>query len=582
MAAIFTLWTVIQTAVASVSGLGVAPVDAQTEVTITVDGAVTWTDFAMTGPARIVVDVEGAKNSLQQQRFLGLNRGGVESIRISQYQPDVVRIVIDLARPADYDIVAERGALRIRFANPAGNFEQWRTGGAPASKVATAAAPQQKLAYAPPPDRPEPRITVSFQGTPIEDVVATFAEFSGKSIVIGSTAAANVKVNADIKNQPWDEALHAILEVHGLDARELESGIIRIGKRDELRKLEEQEGLETRQFQIRYVSADSLVHVVRALLTKERGTVTVNRTNNSLVVTDGRTALERIAARIPELDASVPQVDISARIIFIERSAIEELGFTYDLKDSRGNQLNTLVGGFADENGDGRFDSDEATQENIVLLGGNSIAALGNARVPVADPTLQLVSSLVLGRHTLIAFVTALESMSLSEVQARPSVRVLDHRSAEIVVGEETPIRIIDAGASGATGGAAGGGGGGLQLPRATVQLQETGIILRVTPHVSGDQVMLDLHAENSRAVPAVGDAGVTFQKQSSNTQVLVGNGETAVIAGLTVTEKTQVRTGIPFLMDLPVIGLFFRKTADRELKRDLLIMVTPHIVGGV
>lgn len=574
MMSIFALWAVVQTSVATVTGLGIAPAGDATEVVIAVDGAVTWTDFVMSGPDRIVVDVAGARHALPQQRFLNLDRGGVAGVRISQFQPEVVRVVVDLSRAVEYTVEFSAGTLRIRFANPAGPFEQWRFGGAAvAAQVAMPTAPPQ-TSVAPVVATVKPaarRITVTFQETVIQDVLATFSEYSGKSIVVGSNVQA--KVSAEIRDQPWDVALDAILDAHGLDARELESGIIRVGKLEELQKLVGLEALETQQFPIRYVSADSLVDVVKGLLTPEKGRVTVNRSSNALVVTDGRTALQRIAQRIPELDALTPQVDIAAKIVFVERSAIEELGFTYDLKDSRGNQLNTLVGGHADANNDGTLDEDEATSENVVLLGGNSVAMLGNATATVANPTLQALTSLVLGRHTLIGFVTALESMSLSDIQARPSVRVLDHRSADITVGEETPIRVVDAGAA--------AGGESLQLPRATVQLKKTGIILRVTPHVTGDQVLLDLHAENSRAVPAVGDVGVAFQTQESNTQVLVGDGETVVIGGLTVMEKSQVRTGIPFLMDLPVVGKLFRKTAEREVKRDLLMMVTPHIVRG-
>jgi type IV pilus assembly protein PilQ len=59
----------------------------------------------------------------------------------------------------------------------------------------------------------------------------------------------------------------------------------------------------------------------------------------------------------------------------------------------------------------------------------------------------------------------------------------------------------------------------------------------------------------------------------------LVNDGETAVIGGLTVSELSQTRAGIPFLMDIPYLGALFRTTRSREQKRDLLIMVTPHIV---
>jgi type II secretory pathway component GspD/PulD (secretin) len=205
---------------------------------------------------------------------------------------------------------------------------------------------------------------------------------------------------------------------------------------------------------------------------------------------------------------------------------------------------------------------------DVISLGGNSIAALGNANYRVASPSLEVVTSLVLGRHTLISFIEALQTVSLSDVQAKPVVRTMDHRLATIQVGEQTPIRVIDAGATG--GGAA---------PRAAVEYKNTGIILEVTPHIIADQVLLDMRAERSGVSAATSDIGVIFQTQNAQTQVLVNDGVTVVIGGLTITEKTRARAGIPILMDLPVIGALFRNETQQENKRDLLIMVTPHIV---
>ncbi len=160
-------------------------------------------------------------------------------------------------------------------------------------------------------------------------------------------------------------------------------------------------------------------------------------------------------------------------------------------------------------------------------------------------------------------------------------ISTLDHRPAQVHVGERTPVRVVDAGAAGGGGGGGGGAGGGLAgagPPRATVRFEDTGIILNVTPHVTGDQVLLELHAERSNVALAPSDIGFTFQKQATDTQILLKDGQTGVISGMTIIEKQKVRVGIPLLMDLPVIGALFRSTTDQETKQDLLIMVTPHI----
>ena len=153
----------------------------------------------------------------------------------------------------------------------------------------------------------------------------------------------------------------------------------------------------------------------------------------------------------------------------------------------------------------------------------------------------------------------------------------LDNRRAEILVGQEIPIRVLDLGTQGQQGGAQGGAN---TVPRATVQLKEVGIILSVTPHITNNrQVLLNLHAENSDAQLASSDVGFIFGKQRADNQLLVGDGQTAVIGGLTVTQVTSSKSGIPLLVDLPVIGRLFGTTRTSEQKRDLLILVTPHII---
>jgi len=77
-------------------------------------------------------------------------------------------------------------------------------------------------------------------------------------------------------------------------------------------------------------------------------------------------------------------------------------------------------------------------------------------------------------------------------------------------------------------------------------------------------------------------DIGFTFQTQQADNQILVSDGETAVIGGLTVTEVTVTKSGIPFLVDLPILGKLFGFTSQTENRRDLLILITPHIIDDL
>jgi type II secretory pathway component GspD/PulD (secretin) len=187
-----------------------------------------------------------------------------------------------------------------------------------------------------------------------------------------------------------------------------------------------------------------------------------------------------------------------------------------------------------------------------------------------------LLASVAIGDFQLFSFVDALQRMDLSDIVAAPTVTTMDNQPANILVGEETPVRVVDFGA--------GGGGGGQQqqttFPQATVEFKETGIRLDVTPHITNNrQIVLDLHAERSGIAVAPADLGFTFQTQEGTTRLILNDGETGVIGGLTVSEVTRTESGIPILMDLPLLGALFRTSRSDENKRDLLILVTPHIV---
>jgi len=551
-----------------VTEVTITPMATQTSVLIAMDGSAEYRDFTMQGPHRLVVDLMGATHALSQDDFAEVNRGGIVSVRSSQYSDDVVRVVFVLEQELGYTVIPDSRGLRISLENPTGDFEPWSSGATTEPTDAAAFAPSTAIAA---PVQEARRISVTWTEAPVNDVLLAFAAFSGKSIVPGSNVGGFV--TADINDQPWDVALTTILSGQGLAAEEDEYGIIRVDNISDLNDREAIEPIRTIAHRISFATAQEVSVAVTPLLS-DRGTVTVGTGTNTLIVSDIQRVQTSIANLLAELDIETPQVSIQAKIIFVNRTDLDELGVTYELKDSRGNQFNTLVGGAADLDGDGVIEA-VPQGESVVALGGNSVAALGNATARVTAPTLQLLTSLVMGRHQLIGFIDALQSVQLSDVEATPQVTVLDNQLAEILVGEITPIRTIDAGA-----GAGGGAGGGAAFPTAQVQQQETGIILRATPHVTADgHILLEVEAERSAAELADSDAGFIFRTQRAQTRVLVGDGETVVIAGMVQSERTEALAGIPLLMDLPLIGGLFRTRREQEIQRDLIILVTPHIV---
>jgi type IV pilus assembly protein PilQ len=652
----------------TVHSVSVVPSSGKTEVVIGVNAAVEVQHFTLDGPTRVVVDLKGASLQMSHRSYDKVARGGITNIRYSQFSQNVVRVVINLDATHPYSVKRSDREVRIAISGgKTEDYSSWSslkegyvaaptppptrtvsprmiadaTNATRKSETSAAASVQttpkivsqiestgamvEAQDYAAPlaptpirtastSDKPvalftptqqsqQPPITVTFQDTDIRDVIASFAGFSGRTIVVGKEVTGTV--TAEIRNQPWDVALRAILQGQGLAASEdFISGIITVDSYANILNRQASEPLQTQLISINYARAHMLVPTIQQLLQKDcpsvpssgnvvsnarpncvaRGLVAADSTTNTLIITETASRLADVMQYVRSLDVRTPQVGIKAKIIFVNRTNIEDIGLSYDLGTGTDQFFSQLVKRPdpstlrpIDTDGDGVPDAlggGTPFSGDRILLGGNALSAIANANARVVNPALSVVFSTALGKFQLTSFLDALQEVRLADLQAEPSIVTLDNRQASIQVGQEIPIRVLDANP---------GGTGGVTpqtQPRATVQMKQVGIILTVTPHITNNrQILLLLHAENSDAQLASSDVGFIFGKQSGDTQLLVGDGETAVIGGLTVTQTTQSKSGIPLLVDLPIIGRLFGQTRTSDEKRDLLILVTPHII---
>jgi type IV pilus assembly protein PilQ len=649
---------------ATVHSLSVVPSSGKTEVVIGVNAAVDVQDFTLDAPARVVVDLKGAILDMSRSTYDKVARGGITNIRYSQFRPNVVRVVIEMDAKHPYDVKRNDGEVRISVTGgKTADYTSWSSNNKPGYVAAPKAPPTRAVStravaqtsevtstptsvqntakvvsqvestslqvetpdYTTPAepapvrtatyDKPvalfsqaqqsqQPPITVTFQDTDIRDVIASFAAFSGRTIVVGKDVVGTV--TAEIRNQPWDVALRAILQGQGLAASEdALSGIITVDSYANILNRQASEPLQTQLVSINYARAMALVPTIQSLLQKDcpqipssgnvvsnarpmciaRGLVAADSTTNTLIITETASRLAEVLQYVRNLDVRTPQVGIKAKIIFVNRTNIEDIGLSYDLgtgTDQFFSQLvkrtdpSTLVPISTDGSGvPNALGGGTPFPGDRILLGGNALSAIANANARVVNPALSVVFSTALGKFQLTSFLDALQEVRLADLQAEPSIVTLDNRQASIQVGQEIPIRVLDANTANLSGATTPNA-----QPRATVQMKQVGIILTVTPHITNNrQILLLLHAENSDAQLAASDVGFIFGKQSGDTQLLVGDGETAVIGGLTVTQTTQSKSGIPLLVDLPIIGRLFGETRTDDEKRDLLILVTPHII---
>ena len=228
-----------------VTGVSVLPSPGHAQVVIDVRGAVNVLDFTLTNPARLVVDLVGATLRTKNVLYDGVNRGGVQNVRYSQFRPDVVRVVIALDSLVSYSLDHGDQAVRVSFGADR-SFAAWSSldpstltaPGAPApapARAVPAATPSARtvaLTSTPVPQQGAAMINVAYDSAKIADVMDAFAAYSGKSIILGKGVTGNV--TARISNQPWDLAFQAILEAQGLSAVEDPPGVIHVDARETL------------------------------------------------------------------------------------------------------------------------------------------------------------------------------------------------------------------------------------------------------------------------------------------------------------------------------------------------------------
>jgi len=551
------------------------PADGRAQLVIEVSGTIEVTDRVLRDPNRIVLDLAGATLASGMARsYDGIPRGVVKNVRVNQFTPNVVRVVLDVDQLVSYRI--ERGPEAIRVSFDAGQeIQAWNSpalaSAQPAPEPVTTprrVSPVLPVTSAPVQQRQVQRMTITFNKAPLEAVVAQFRAVSGRSIILGRDLGER-PVTAEVVDQPWPEAFYSILGAQGLRVQEMPGGILRVDDPAKLAESDSLEPVEIRLLRINYARASELAKSAEGVLSA-RGKAVPDTATNSIVLRETRANIDQVERFVMQLDIKPKQVSIQAKIIFVDRTDLEQLGFKYDIGSA--SQFYNAVVQRPDPASGGL--TPYAPARTIVDLGGNQLSAVGNAASIITSPAIDLLFSTAIGGFSITSFLQALQQVELSDVQAEPTITTQDNKVATIRVGEDIPVRVVDlASAQSAAG----------TVARANVQFRETGIKLLVTPHITDDgNIFMSLQTERSSIQTlAAADLGFIISKQESSNQLLVADGETAVIGGLTVTTIEKSKSGIPLLSSLPLIGSLFSFTSNRENRKDLIILVTPRVIGN-
>ncbi|AOE84580.1 type II secretion system secretin GspD [Pseudomonas sp. TCU-HL1] len=263
------------------------------------------------------------------------------------------------------------------------------------------------------------------------------------------------------------------------------------------------------------------------------------------------TAMEDI---VRQLDVPRAQVMVEAAIVEISGDITDALGVQWAV-DARGG-----TGGLGGVN-----------FGNTGLSVGTVLNAIRDDEIPDTLPDGAIIG---IGTDHFAALITALSANSKSNLLSTPSLLTLDNQKAEILVGQNVPFQTgtFTTDASGANN------------PFTTIERQDIGVTLKVTPHINeGATLRLEIEQEISSIAPS---ATLTAQavdlitnKRSIKSTILAEDGQVIVLGGLIQDDITQTDSKVPLLGDIPILGRLFRSTKDTHVKRNLMVFLRPTVV---
>lgn len=384
-----------------------------------------------------------------------------------------------------------------------------------------------------------PMRSIEFQAADIRYVFNSLADEGGVNIVVAPEVTGSVTIK--LREVTWRTAMDIIGNTYNLAVVEEDAGYFRVLPQDQYRKeVTEREkhnqeqrqiaALETRIVKISNSNSDDVEKAVKSLMT-ERGKATSDPRSNSIIVQEVPTNLDKVLSYISELDKPARQIKISAQLVEISSDNLQELGMQW-----------IAEGTYTTESG-------RSYQQEGGVLANRTSDAVGK----------YTVTALQHG-WSVEAIVTALVKDGKGKIIAHPEITTIDNTEAKIQMGQKVPIKQFD------------------ESGNVVTRFEEVGTILTVTPHITAENQVL-MHLAPERSTYTFDPNGVIINTSNAETRVIVSNGQTAVIGGLTTQDEVESNLGVPVLKDIPVLGNLFRYKNKRTESRDLVIFVTPTIV---
>jgi len=456
--------------------------------------------------------------------------------------------------------------------------------GTPATKTATQADGElfQSLSTE--------KITLRMRQADIKAVIRALARATGKNIIVKNDIKG--ELNVDFTGVPFDQAFTNILRSQGLWYL-VDGDIIRVVSMDDLdqglklsafqdkRKAQQLEGskvapLATMVVSIDYADAEALKDNLQEFLTKDkdgkvtRGSVKVDKNSNSIIVQAIRDDMKRMIPIIEKLDKPTPQINIKANIVETTKDTARNLGIqwggAYGRAFGDGNMFITPGGK------GGSITSNPLAGTYTPSTGAAGISGQGfgvnfpAAAIGAANPAALGLMFGTIGGNILEMQLNALQQDNKLNILSSPSITTLDNQKAYTSNGERVPYVTQETNGGTVTN---------------TVKFEEAVLKLEITPHViDGKSLKMKILVQKDEVDTTRNVQGNPFIiKKQTETNLIVEDGETIVISGLSKQTTAGSENGVPGLKDVTALGWLFKGNIKKESMQEVLIFITPRIL---
>lgn len=449
----------------------------------------------------------------------------------------------------------------------------------PALSEGKAVAPARSL--------PTQMISLKMIKEDVKPILRSMARIADLNILIKNDVKGEISV--DFKNVSWDQAFNSILRTHGLTYL-WEGDILRVlsledKERDLKQKTQEmsarliEDPLPPVVIPIEYGKPKEIMENLKDILYKDkdgkpRGSIKVDEHSNSLIISAIADDLQKMMAIIEKIDKPTHQILIKANIVEATKDTARNLGVQWGGMYAQrvGNQNLYITPG-------GTITAGNATIPNPLsgaytpTFGSPGISGQGYGVNFPASPIdgLSGTGSLgllfgTIGGNILDFQLQALQNDGKINILSSPSITTLDNQMAYTENGEKVPYV-----ATSTSGG----------ITTQDVRFEDAVLRLEITPHVIGEKnLKMAILIKKNEVDPSRNVQGNPFIfKKETKTNLIVQDGETIVISGLTKQKSTDSEGGVPWFKNVPGLGWLFKTTEKAESMEEVLIFITPTIL---